>query len=346
MAPSNLNQVFVANSVTMLPSTTAFNTNTAANASQLGMYDLRAGDFAVVDITGLKEVQFIQTTPNSNPLASPIIDVNNIVRINYNGFTSDVQTPAIQTWTPPATITAGKNVMLRIAVRTAPTMYEFYANPSNTNLDVVGSTAPSSGPKVFPLIGNFSAGRMIFNIEIPAGSDTASAAAACDYVKDAINKSEVLDSIFNYNALAAGTLALTARHQGVEFDLVVQYSDGTGAAGTVAASRLTTVGTNYPKVISEEKAQRARYGNFNRMYFPMTQTDFAQPGYKYDMLEIAYKHDHPASTGIARAGEINTLKIYFGTSSTVLAAAANFATVFGITIAGDAERVPDLVLQG
>lgn len=342
MAPSNLNQVFVVNSVTMLPATTAFNTNTAANASQLGMYDVRAGDFAVSDITALKEVQFIQTTPNSNPLASPIIDVANIVRINYNGWASDVQTTPIQTWTPGA-LTAGKNVMVRIAVRTSPTMYEFYANPANINLDVVGSTAPSSGLKVFPLIGNFSAGRMIFNVEIPSTS-TGTAAAACDFVKDAINKNKTLDAIFNYNALAAGTLALTARHQGVEFDMVVQYSDGTGVAGAVAATRFTPA-SNYAEVISDEKAQRARYGNFNRMYFPVTQTDFAQVGWKYDMLEIAYKHDHPASTGIARAGEINTLKIYFGTSSTALATAANFATVFGITIATDSERVTDIALQ-
>ena len=342
MAPQNLNQVFVANSVTMLPAGTAFNVNTAANASQLGMYDVRAGDFAVSDITALKEIQFIQTTPNSNPLASPIIDVANIVRINYNGFASDVQTNPIQTWTP-GSLTAGKNVMVRIAVRTAPTMYEFYANPANINLDVVGSTAPSSGNKVFPLIGNFSAGRMIFNVEIPSTS-TGAAATACDYVKNAINANKTLDAIFNYNALAAGTLALTARHQGVEFDMVVQYSDGTGIAGAVAATRFTPA-SNYADVISEEKSQRARYGNFNRMYFPVTQTDFAQVGYKYDMLEIVYKHDHPASTGIARAGELNILKIYVGSSSTVLAAAANFATVFGITVATDSERVTDIALQ-
>jgi hypothetical protein len=344
MAPSSLNQVFVANSVTMLPAGTAFNVNTAANVSQLGMYDVRAGDFAVADITGLKEVQFVQTTPNSNPLASPIIDVANIVRINYNGWASDVQTTPIQTWTPPGTITAGKNVMVRIAVRTAPTMYEFYANPANINLDVVGSTSPSSGNKVFPLIGNFSAGRMIFNVEIPAGTNTATAAAACDFVKNAINTNKTLDAIFNFNALAAGTLALTARHQGVEFDMVVQYSDGTGAAGAVVATRFTPA-SNYAEVISEEKSQRARYGNFNRMYFPVTQTDFAQIGYKYDSIEIAYKHDHPASTGIARAGELNILKIYVGSSSTALAAFANFATVFGVTVTSDNERVTDLVLQ-
>jgi len=81
------------------------------------------------------------------------------------------------------------------------------------------------------------------------------------------------------------------------------------------------------------------------MYFPVAQVDYAQPGYAYDMLEISYRHGHPADTGIARAGELNTIKIYFGSSSTPLATAANFATAFGITIATDVDRVEDVTLQ-
>ncbi len=142
---------------------------------------------------------------------------------------------------------------------------------------------------------------------------------------------------------------MTARHVGVEFDVVVQYSDASGQVGVVTPSR-TTPATNYTQAISDEKSQRARYGNFNRMYFPVAQVDYAQPGYKYDMLEISYKHDWPSSTGIARAGEVNTLKIYFGSSSTALAAAANFITVFGtalpsLAIGTDMEGVNDLGVQ-
>jgi len=357
MAPSNLNQVFVVNDVTMLTAGTNFNTSAAAvTGTKLGIWNIdpvttgsiAANTYTVTAINDLKRFQLTQTTLG-NVLATPIIDVADIVRINYNGFAADVQTTSIQTWTP-GTIVANENVMVRIALRTSPTAYEYFANPANTNLDVVGSTAPSAGKKTFPLVGNFSAGRMIFNIEIPSTS-TGTAAAACDYVKNTISANKTLDAIFNYNALAAGTLALTARHIGVEFDLTVSYSDGsatgaTGASvGTVNGTRFTPT-SNYVQAISDEKSQRAKYGNFNRMYFPVAQTDFAQPGYAYDMLEISYRHGHPSSTGIARAGELNTVKIYFGSSATPLAAAANFVTAFGIaTIGTDVERVEDTALQ-
>jgi len=320
MAPSNLNQVFVVNNLTTLTGTTFNQSASAANFSKFGVWNIdataatTANTYATVDITTLTRVQFTQTTP-------------------------------IQTWTPPAIPTAGKNIMIRIAVRTAPTMYEFYANPSNPNLDVVGTTGLPAAAKTFPLIGNFAAGRMIFNIEIPS-TDTTSDITTSDYLKDKISKNPTLSSIFSYNVTGVATTALTARHQGVEFDLIAQYSDGSGAVGAIAATRFTP-GSNYSQVISDEKSQRARYGNFNRMYFPVTQTDFAQPTYKYDMLEIVYKHDHPSSTGIARAGELNTLKVYFGGSSTAPTAvtAANFATIFGVTIATDEDQVTDISLQ-
>lgn len=349
MAPQNLSQVFVINDVAMITAGTAFNTSAAtANATKFGMWNVDGATYAISQIENLKRIQFTQTTLG-NIISSPIIDVNSIVRINYNGFASDVQTNPIVTWTP-GTMTAGKNVMVRIALRTAPTNYQSYALPSDPSLDVVGSTSPSVGKKTFPLVGNFAAGRMIFNIEIPSTTTASGAAAACDYVRNAISANKTLDAILNFDALTTATLALTARHQGVEFDVVFQYSDGTGVVGSTAPTRFTP-GSNYVQAISDEKSQRARYGNFNRMYFPTAQVDFAQPGYKYDMWEIQYTHGHPADTGIARANDVNTLKLYVGSSSTALAAAADFLTVFGTTlpslaIAGDKEGVTDLgVLQ-
>jgi hypothetical protein len=353
MAPSNLNQVFIANNVTMLTGTNFNVTAATANASQFGIWNIdampgpvAAGTYTAADITTLRRVQFTQSTLG-NVISTPIIDIANIVRINYNGFAADVQTNAIQTWNPAGgtAMVTTKNVMLRIALRTAPTNYESFANPTNLNLDVVGAGGLPAGAKVFPLVGNFAAGRMIFNIEIPAGVNTASATAACDFAKAAIAANPTLSSIFSFNATATATLALTARHQGVEFDLIAQYSDGTAPApGTVAGTRLTPT-TNYTQAISAEKSQRARYGNFNRMYFATPQVDYSQPTYAYDMLEIQYSHAWPASTGIARPGEINTLKVFFGSSSTPLAAAANFVAAFGITIATDEERATDVVLQ-
>ena len=343
MGPTNLSQVFVVNNVTMLTGTTFNQSAATANASKFGIWNIdaavgpvAAGTYTATDITALRRIQFTQSTLG-NVISSPIIDVNNIVRINYNGFALDAQTNAVITWDPAAAPAMGttKNVMVRIALRTAPTNYESFANPANLNLDTTGAG------KVFPLVGNFAAGRMIFNVEIPVVS-TANATAACNFVRAAIAANPTLNSIFATSGTA--TLVMTARHLGVEFDVVAQYSDASGQVGVVTASR-TAPATNYTQVISDEKSQRARYGNFNRMYFPVAQVDYAQPGYKYDMLEISYKHDHPASTGIARAGEINTLKIYFGSSSTVLGTAADFATAFSIGIANDEEQATDVVLQ-
>ena len=350
MGPSNLNQVFIVNNVGLLTGS-AFNTSAAtANASKFGVWNVDTSAYAVSDLGAMKRVQFTQSTLG-NIISSPIIDVNNIVRINYNGFALDVQTHPIQTWNPAGGTTpmgTTKNVMVRIALRTAPTSYESFANPANLNLDVIGTTGLPAAAKVFPLLGNFAAGRQIFAIEIPAAS-TSTATIACDFVKAAIAASPTLSSIFSYNATSTATLALTARHQGVEFDMVVQNSDGTNPAGLVSPTRFTPT-TNYTQAISAEKSQRARYGNFNRMYFPVAQVDYAQPGYAYDMWEIQYKHDHPASTGIARAGEINTLKLFVGSSSTPLAAAGDFLTVFGtlmatggaLAIGTDKEGVVDL----
>lgn len=353
MGPSNLSQVFVVNNVSLLTGS-AFNTSAAtANASRLGVWNVDTSAYNAASSLGdMKRVQFTQSTLG-NIISSPIIDVNNIVRINYNGFAADVQTHPIQTWNPASgtalPVPATKNIMVRIALRTAPTNYESFANPSNLNLDVVGTTGLPAVQKVFPLVGNFAAGRMIFNIEIPVAS-ASTHANACDFVKAAILADPKLNAIFSYNATGTATVALTARHAGVEFDMVVQYSDGSGAPGLVTLTRLTPT-TNYTQAISAEKAQRARYGNFNRMYFPVAQVDYAQPGYAYDMWEIQYKHDHPSSTGIARANEINTIKIFVGTSSTALAAAADFLAVFGslmstggaLAIGTDKEGVVDLV---
>jgi hypothetical protein len=80
------------------------------------------------------------------------------------------------------------------------------------------------------------------------------------------------------------------------------------------------------------------------MYFPFTFPTFAQAGYKYDVLEIQYAHDWPSSTGIARAGELNTVQIFFGGSSTALSYAGastgtEVATVFGFTGGTDSEQI-------
>lgn len=337
MAPQNLNQVFVINDIAMYDSPTAYGVTAATTASKLGLWDL---DLNAYDddqaLSAKKRIQLVQTMPSGNPISTPIIDVNNIVRIVYKPWASLIPTRATQTIDTGAP-TSTKDVMLRIALRTSPTAYANYYQ-DGTAADLSG------GGYEFPLLGNFSAGRMIFNIEIPASVHGGSETALVTALKDAVGNNKTFNALFVATDNGTSGLVLTARHYGVEFDVTSQYSDKSGAVGTVTASR-TNATSNYVVALSDEKSQRARYGNFNRMYFPFNFPTFAQSGYKYDSVEIQYTHDWPSSTGIARAGEINTVQIYFGNSATALTAdaganpAADFGVVFGITVATASEQL-------
>ena len=340
MAPQNLNQVFIANNPDML-ATTAFSNNAAVNASIVNVWDVDAAtptNFVGVALTTKKRIQITQTMPSGNCIATPIIDVKDIKRINYREWTSVVPQVAVQT-IDFGTPTASKNVMLRIALRTAPTIYNDFANPSNAYNDLTGEGY------TFPLVGNFAAGRMIFNIEIAAATHGGSETALVTAMYNAVLANPTLKAIFKPTDSGTSGLVLTARHYGVAFDVTSQYSDGSGAVGAVTATYVAAAAaSNYIVALSDEKKQRARYGNFNRMYFPFAFPEFAQPGYKYDVIEIQYAHNWPSSTGIARAGELNTIKIYVGAGSTALAysdeaTGGDFATVFGYTGGTDSEQL-------
>ena len=332
MAPQNLNQVFIANNVDML-ATTTFSNNAAVTASNVNVWDVDAGtNFSAAALTTKKRIQITQTMPSGNCIATPIIDVKDIKRINFKPWASVIPQVQVQTITWSGLPTASKAVMIRIALRTAPTDYNSFAAPSAAGNDLSG------GGFTFPLVGNFAAGRMIFNIEVPAGT-YADTTAFGNYIRAAIAANPTLNAIFATSGTS--TLVLTARHYGVDFDLIAQYSDGSTnnfVTSVVATMATPSAASNYVVALGDEKKQRARYGNFNRMYFPFAFPEFAQPTYKYDVLEIQYAHNHPSSTGIARAGELNTVRIYLGASSTALTHAAaatgqNFDTGFGFTFA-------------
>jgi hypothetical protein len=337
MAPQNLNQVFVINDPAMYDTTTFANT-AAVTASKLGVWDV---DNSTYDddaaLTTKKRIQIVQTMPSGNPIASPIIDVKDIKRISYKEWTSVVPQVQVQTVTWSGAPTASKPVMIRIALRTAPVDYNSFAAPSSSANDLSGSGY------TFPLVGNFAAGRMIFNIEVPAATYTTTTLG--DYVRAAIAANPTLNAIFATSGTS--TLVLTARHFGVDFDLIAQYSDGSTnnfVTSIVATMANAAAASNYLIALGDEKKQRARYGNFNRMYFPFAFPEFSQPAYKYDVIEVQYAHAWPSSTGIARAGELNTIRIYVGASSTALSYAgestgADFATVFGYTGGTDSEQL-------
>jgi hypothetical protein len=316
MAPSNLNQVFVANdnsdttNGTLITGST-FSVNAAANASKVGVWNLAANAYLTTSLTAaVGPIQIVQTMPSGNPIASPIIDIADIKRIKYDIYTASTRHKVTLNVGNPS----GNDVMVRIALRNAPTAYaNYYEN--GTALDL----SSSPGTVDFPLVGNFAAGRMIFNIDVPAGSGSGqhnnTEATLYDVIVAKLQANTTLSKLFTVTDNTT-TLDIEARHAGVVFDVTVAYTSGTVAGTTVGSSSLiTTTGFdagagNYWQVLSDEKSQRARYGNFNRMYFPMAFHEFAQSGNTYEVVQIQYAHNHPADTGIARAAELNSITIY------------------------------------
>jgi hypothetical protein len=347
MAPSNLNQVFVANaaSTPVLTGTTFAATaasGLAAN-SKVGIWDVynatptystalltTATASSGVLNSALKTVQFTQTMLSGNMIATPLIDVKDIKRIAFTKYKAATPYKIVTDLSPGGTpifdaaATEDQSIMMRIAVRTAPTSYASFTNPNDAALDISSDTTKYA----FPLVGNFAAGRHLYSVEIPElGTDGHINDEATFVTKAvaAINNHPLLKKIVFAAAPAADNLAIEARHEGVIIDFTLAYSSGAAIAATQTITANSGVG-NYYEVLSDEKAQRARYGNFNRMYFPMDFPTFAQPGATYDVIDISYAHAWPSSTGIARAGELNNVRIYVPSA---LTGDTNVDTTFG-----------------
>ena len=306
MAPSNLSQVFIANDIsdttngTMLDGSTfsVQATNGVAAGTLVGVWNAKTNAYILTDIAAATgPVQIVQTMLAGNPIASPLIDPQDIVRIKYTPY---AVTTKAQTVLTCGTFGAGDFATVKVAIRTAPTAYEYYANPNNPALDLTGEGY------VFPLLGNFSAGRTLIPIcEISSGTAATNATA----IKNAIEGNPKLNALFNVTTSTAD-VTIIARHAGVVFDVTLIDQDGANPGFTQVVTGFAAGNGNYWQAISDEKAMRAKYGNFNRMYFPMSFPEFAIAGNTYEVVEISYRHSHPSSTGIARAAELNNIKIY------------------------------------
>jgi len=329
MRPTNLNQVFVINNASCASGTVfdkydgtnGFN-SLAASANRGGVWTFEstgAGTHtystapASLMASSLEYFQVTQGTTGAYPIASPIIRPKQIRRVKYMPYVASQRHTQVATFS--AAVPTGQTYLAKIALRTYPTNYEAFANPTNTGLDLSG------GGKIFPLIGNFAAGRDILQIvEVPAGTSHTTGTTIAQVISNAIAANPTLNNMFTAAVSTVtntnDTVSVLARHAGVVFDLVVFNSVTDLSAVTVTTTGWDAGNGNYWQAISDEKAQRSRYGNFNRMYFPQTQTDYAQAGFNYDVLEVSYDHNHPSDTGIARAGEWNTIRMYIRSNST------------------------------
>ena len=300
MAPQNLNQVFISNTGAPLTGST-FLANAALASTTIGVWDVATGAYLATSMMAATgPIQIVQTTASGNSFASPIIDVKDIKRISYTQYQAPVRHSVAATIT--ATVPTGASYLFKIALRTYPTLYQAFTTPTDSALDLSG------GGKTFPLLGNFSAGRTVIPVtEIVAGTSAANAGIA---VTAAIQANKTLNDMFTVSDNGAGVVTIVARHMGVIFDVACNNTATYASAITTSVTGGDAGVGHYLLALSDEKSQRARYGNFNRMYFPMPFDTFAQSANTYEVVEISYAHNHPADTGIARAGELNNIKIY------------------------------------
>ena len=362
---SNLNQVFISDSLAALSGTT-FNDSGAASddvgiwqpflstpaylatvayATQVDITDevqpsTPAATDEVTDVIStvtnplwlIGDFQIVQRPVNGNWIASPIIRPSQVKRITYTDHTAWAGHKAT---VDDADLDVGDSAdndeyQYKFIIRAVPVNQSAFYNNGKSGLY----------SNVFPL-GAFNTTNhkaINMNVVIPNHAD-ATAAANNTAVSDALAAHPLLKDLVAYNGSGAGQV-FTSLHPGLIFDLIVTNSTQSLDSKVCTPTGEVKGSGNDWQVTDDEIRCRSRYGNFNRMYFPQDVDKFANVNSAYDKITIEYAHNWPDSTGIAPAGSINTATIYYTNAGTDPAATASeFATLFGYTQGTDAEFI-------
>ena len=302
---NNLSQVFVSNAI--LSDGEAFSALAADEVgifSSLGGYadsDGAAGDVFIDQTVATQPqwiptwIQFAQGRATGNPLASPIIDTNQITRLDFTTYTAPVKAA-----TADVTITSTTSAVTRFGLKIIlkalgpVTNYTEFTDPSYNLNDRVGEirnyefTSDASGTA----------------IEIATG--LANAINADDYAFVTAHQS------------GTDELLIRAKDHGTTFQ-IIDDGDVALAPTTLVGSFAGTEGVGAGwQVIDDEKKCQARNGHMNRIWLPEAGTSVANSTWAYHRLDIQYKHNWPNSTGIAPSGELNRVRLYIGDGTTAM----------------------------
>jgi hypothetical protein len=336
-----MKQVFIGTSAQAVATTSEANNFTDLAAEEIGLWDLNAGggaggffttqlfesqveegvfedtgtDTATGDLVTIghpvflkSRIQIAQGYGSGNPIASPIIDTSKITRIKVDEAAGETRHKVRVT---PNASDDGDNCTLKIVIRTAPTAYLDFVNGQAALADLSGSNYP------FPLGVFNTTNHKVLNI----GSTGADAEAHCDALVANIAANETLNALFTTTDNAS-SVDLEARHAHVIFDLIwVNDTDGSTSGSTaIQAEWHPGVGNDW-QVRAEEMKARAQFGNFNRMYFPDTVTDFVTAGEAFDRVEVTYKID--GDRAVVKGSQFGTAVIYEKTTGTTIQSVFN-----------------------
>lgn len=266
----------------------------------------------------VNRLQFAQGYGSGNPIATPIISTGNILRINYEPYADTTQMKHVIGGTGA---TAGDDITFRFVVRTAPTSYLDFSDPSNAINDLSGDG------KIFPLGAFNTTNHKIIDLELTNASATL-ATMLLD-LKSKVEAHGLLGNILKVSTTSTANDTLTVRHAGVIVDLIV----GESSDISVTPGDLTVNTTQYDpgtgndwQVLSDEKSARGLAGNFNRMYFPQSFTQFATTGSTYDKVTVTYKID--GDRDVVKGSQFGELVIYDDNQS---AGTGGLEDIFGYT---------------
>jgi hypothetical protein len=131
-----------------------------------------------------RDFQVAQGFATNNPIATPIINANNLVKVTAAGYQASVLHTVRTT---PLSTDADDNLSIRVVVRNTPTDYTSYVNNEVTIADLSGSGFQ------FPL-GQFNTtNHKLMNLAVTKGADVE---AICDNVATAVANNNTFNSMF------------------------------------------------------------------------------------------------------------------------------------------------------
>lgn len=265
-------------------------------------------------------IQVAQGISGGNSIASPIIPTSSIKSISYVAYAATALSAVHFDGLSDAN--SAKDYAFRFVIRTSPVAYSNFANNVPSGIKDL-----SGGGFDFPLGAFNTTNHKVITITVEAAEHAAANIEDVgDKLKEKIEAHGILNKIMTVakaNSASTADYTMTARHPYVEIELAVENTtDGVKAVIDDTKSQGFKAGAgNDWQVLSDEMTTRGRYGNFNRMHFPQDQTQYTVENNAYDCIVINYATPNwPTGAGIAPAGAMNSVKLYFADSDTGLAA--------------------------
>lgn len=243
-----------------------------------------------------KNFQVVQGFPSNNPIASPIISNQNLVKVTADPYAASVRH---EVNIAPAAADNGDDLNIKVVIRNTPTDYLSYVNNESIISDLSG------GGYDFPLGVYNTTNHKVINLAVTGGANEA---GTVDNIVEAITNNNTWNALFETTD-NGNDVDLTARHIGVVFDVIFENLSATPSStqGTLVNAWSAGSGNDWQARADELKA-REYAGNFNRMYFPQSYTDFVADASTWKRYEIMYRTD--GDRDVVKGSEYGSCIIY------------------------------------